>query len=973
MDFSNLNKNQLEAVNHTEGPVLILAGPGTGKTFTIVKRVANLIINKSVDPESILVTTFTKKAANELKFRISLELKESGIPIDIDRMRIGTLHSIFQEIIEAENYILLDDFEQRYLLYKNSNFFESVTGFKEFIENLRSNSSLPISSMIAYFSKLAEHKISNAELTLSNNREIQLLGIFYAAYQTLLDKNSAIDFAKIQTLCLEKLEHDKEFLKKITDEINYIIIDEYQDTNKIQNDIIFKLAEIKKNICVVGDDDQSIYRFRGATVENILNFPKSFVENECKIITLNQNYRSHPDIINFYSEFIRQKNWQKKDEQEKNSEQKNHEENLENFGAEKNKNNFGRMEKFLFSDIGEDKEDEKNHVPRVMKISGKNNSEYTKNIAEFLKYLKEKNIVDDYSQIVFLSSSARFSDFGIIINQLNQAGIKTYSPRTGEFFQRDEIKMFIGLAIIFYKEYFAKLKNEQDFSYEPHHVYYNHCREFLKNYTLNYEREISRWLKIRLEQEEEQEKENREKNSDQEKNMGKKFLPIFYEFFKFEYFKDLFKEKNINAKECELREKNISILAQKIFDYEEKYGSIFSEDFFETYLPFLIEFGINEFEDDEEKVLEEHVSFLTLHQSKGLEFPIVFITDLIKEPIKNEYNKFKQLVNEEVYKISQQKFEEESLEDFYRLYYTGFSRAKNFLFLASIDNRDKKMKKQAPSVFFEKTFDALPDYKIYEEKLSSQMIDRSKSHLSRKRFSFTADVALYLQCPIKYRFLRYTKFPIIDTEKELLGTFIHKTIDSIHRDILKKIPVTETRVKYHLKKNQELISMKNHKIFSEEEIQKAFKDIFAYISHESEALIYIKESELSLSVIREKYILHGTLDLVNEKKGEHEIVDFKTSAIKPEKISENYERQLYIYDYLCNSNNYNVKNLKLYYTSDHENPIFEMQKIPQKQKEVLQEFDLTVENILEKKFFDKTLQKQNCKNCQFRFYCGEEN
>ncbi|MGL4687494.1 MAG: UvrD-helicase domain-containing protein, partial [Fusobacteriaceae bacterium] len=109
MDFTTLNPEQLEAVKTISGPLLILAGPGTGKTFTIVKRVANLIIHEKVDPKSILVTTFTKKAAKELKFKIALELKENNINIDIEQMKIGTIHSILQGIIKTNNQLLLDE------------------------------------------------------------------------------------------------------------------------------------------------------------------------------------------------------------------------------------------------------------------------------------------------------------------------------------------------------------------------------------------------------------------------------------------------------------------------------------------------------------------------------------------------------------------------------------------------------------------------------------------------------------------------------------------------------------------------------------------------------------------------------------------------------------------------------------------------------------------------------------------------
>ncbi len=932
MDFTKLNAEQLEAVTFVEGPVLILAGPGTGKTFTIAKRVANLIINKSVKPESILISTFTKKAATELKIKIALELKENNFVIDIERMKIGTLHSIFQEIIESQNYILLNEFEQRYMLYKNSDIFKKLEGYEEFIEKLRSKSKLPISSLVSYFSKLDEYNIELDTLITSKYREIQLLGIFYSAYKKILEQNSSIDFGKIQLLCLELLNKNKELLAKLNSEIDYIIIDEYQDTNKLQNEIIFKLAGEKQNICVVGDDDQSIYRFRGATVDNILNFTKHFEKNNkiCKVINLKANYRSHSEIIKFYSEFIKRKDW-----------------------------GLGRKEKFLFSGKQQD-ENQKNieEIPRVMKISAKTNLDYVNELAIFIKKLKSDNIIEDYSQIAFLSSSARYSDFTMIIHKLNQEGIKTYSPRTGDFFYREEIKMFLGLAIIFYQDYFEKLKKSDELNYEIHHTYYRDCVNTLKNYTVNSEREISKWIKTKLDS---LPKDNFE------------FMPIFYEFFKFNYCKNIFTQKDDEEiKEYELKEKNISILANKISEYEEKNKNIFSLEFFESYLPFMIEQGVNEYEDEEDKIVKNHISFLTLHQSKGLEFPIVFITNLINEPIKVENNKFKQLIDEEIYGITKQQFEEDSLSDFYRLYYTGFSRAQNFLFLASLDNREKNMKKQSPSLFFAEIFDNLPDYKKYADKITNSMVDSNRKAFITKRFSFTGDISLYSECPIKYRFFRQSKFPQINNKKEYLGTFIHGVIDKIHRDIISKVAVTENRIKYHFNEFQNLLFVKFKVEFSDEELKQALESIMEYIKNNQETLIYIKESELNLSYIRKNYILHGNLDLLKEKNNECEIIDFKTSNVKPENIPLNYEKQLYLYNYLAKNNNYNIKKMKLYYTSDYKEPTMEIFYDENKEKNILEEFDEIVEKILENKVYDKTNNKNYCKECQLRYFCDEE-
>ncbi|MGL5124219.1 MAG: UvrD-helicase domain-containing protein [Fusobacteriaceae bacterium] len=921
MDFSTLNKEQLEAVKTISGPLLILAGPGTGKTFTIVKRVANLIIHEKVNPKSILVTTFTKKAAKELKFKIALELKESNINIDIEQMKIGTIHSILQGIIKTNKQLLLDEFQQKYLLHKNIHLFESIIGYKDFISKLNSSSRLPISTLLSYFSKLSEYQIDITKLYYSSHREIQLLGIFYSIYQKILEDNQVIDFSKIQTLCYDILVNDKELLFKLKKEITHIIVDEYQDTNSLQNKILFLLAGEKKNICAVGDDDQSIYRFRGASVENILNFSKHFEKDNCKIINLKENYRSQPEIINFYSSFIKEKNWKEK-----------------------------RVEKFLFSS-----KKEIFTIPKVMKISGKSNSEYAANITSFIKYLKENNIIKDYSEIVFLSSSAKYSDFNRIIHELNKNNIKTYSPRTGNFFQRDEIKFTIGLALVFYKEYFNKIyKDKNNLEYEDYHAYYRECINYLKNYCSNSNNNsISKWLKIKLE----------------ERNY-KNFLSLFYESFKFDYFKEIFSESNINEKEYELKEKNLSLLARKIFEYEEKNKTIFTEEFFDEYLPFLIECGVFEYEDEEEKILQGHISFLTLHQSKGLEFPIVFLTNLIDKPKIIESNNFKRLVEEEIYGINSHVFQENSEEDFYRLYYTGFSRAKNFLFLSSLDNRLSNVSKPAPSNFFSELFNSLPEYHKHLSEFSHNMIESSPYLPSKKRFSFTGDIALYTHCPTKYRFLKYSFFPIFYTGDEFIGTLVHNTIDSIHKNILNKIPITKKEVILQLKQNYNFMNIKHGINLNKDEKEKILKDIFRYLENSKDTLIYINQSELSLSTIRENYVLYGNIDLLMKNNGIYDIVDFKTSKEIRDKIPENYKKQLIVYEYLALSNNYNVKNLKIYYTSCEENPIVSVQLSENFKNKVLNEFDIVVSKILNKEFFYFCSNKSFCLTCQFKYFCN---
>ncbi|MGL5057625.1 MAG: ATP-dependent helicase, partial [Fusobacteriaceae bacterium] len=307
-----LNSSQKEVVQHTEGPLMVIAGPGTGKTFTLVKKVIYLLTEKKISPESIFITTFTRKAVNELRLRIAEEIKNQNLKIDSNRIKISTFHSFCIEVLEKEKFNILDDLEQRYFIYKNMSHFENVEGFNLLMSSLATNFQPRALLIQKQFNKLSEHNIDSESLISSTNKSVAVLGLVYNKYLTLLKDNNFLDFSTIQSATLNLLEKKPGVIEKLVNQFKYILVDEYQDTNTIQNQILFILFSKVKNICVVGDDDQSIYRFRGATVRNILNFPHKFSHEKFKTVKLEVNFRSNSEIIDFYSKFMNKYNWENK-------------------------------------------------------------------------------------------------------------------------------------------------------------------------------------------------------------------------------------------------------------------------------------------------------------------------------------------------------------------------------------------------------------------------------------------------------------------------------------------------------------------------------------------------------------------------------------------------------------------------------------------------------------------------------------
>ena len=308
-DFGDANERQIEAIQSTSGPVLITAGPGTGKTFTLVQRAIYLIQECGIQPEEIFIATFTEKAAKELVTRITNELAARDISVNVNEMYVGTFHSICLRIIKEhleysrlkKNYRMLDSFDQQYMVFQNLNRFKRITNLDGVI---KSKGWRMAKEICEYANNLSEELVTPEALRQDKDGFVVALGNMLAEYQMLLNEGNLIDFSTIQTECFRILKENPTILEELQEKIKYLMVDEYQDTNYIQEQIVFLLGKTHNNICVVGDDDQGLYRFRGATIRNILEFPTKFSKDECKIVALTENYRSDSDIVEFYNKWM---------------------------------------------------------------------------------------------------------------------------------------------------------------------------------------------------------------------------------------------------------------------------------------------------------------------------------------------------------------------------------------------------------------------------------------------------------------------------------------------------------------------------------------------------------------------------------------------------------------------------------------------------------------------------------------------
>ena len=293
--YDTLNPPQQEAVFHTEGPLLILAGAGSGKTRVLTHRIAHLIADKGVNPFNILAITFTNKAAQEMRERVDKLTGADGMSV-----WVATFHSTCVRILRR--YIDRLGYDNRFTIYDSD---DQKTLMKEICRKLNIDTKkYKERSLLAQISHAKDEMITPDEMEMNAGGDFNQKKVaqVYREYQAALKSNNALDFDDLLVKTVELFQNCGDVLESYQEKFRYIMVDEYQDTNTVQFKFVSLLAARYGNLCVVGDDDQSIYKFRGANIGNILGFERVFPD--AKVIRLEQNYRSTKNILNAANEVI---------------------------------------------------------------------------------------------------------------------------------------------------------------------------------------------------------------------------------------------------------------------------------------------------------------------------------------------------------------------------------------------------------------------------------------------------------------------------------------------------------------------------------------------------------------------------------------------------------------------------------------------------------------------------------------------
>lgn len=825
------NDEQKRAILADGGPLYLTAGPGSGKTRVLLWRTVNLIVFHEIAPERIFLGTFTEKGAHQLREGLrgylAIASERTGKPYDISKMAIGTIHSNCHRILESRalttagrrprSPILLDEFKQYRTVYARRFWTELVEASglgadpeEKIIRYLarRAGSSRhdAVRLAIAFFNRCAEECIDPSKARLPDDEVGTALLRMCVAYRSFLARDPERPLTDLSLL--QQHAYDRLFASQNGSSLfDHVIVDEYQDTNVVQERIYFRLASRSKNLCVVGDDDQALYRFRGATVDNFLAFPdkcKAELGRAAQQISLVTNYRSRRNVVSFANAFIAQTQW--------------------TIG----KRTY-RVDKTPHAAS-------KDGSPAVFVASGAPD-DVAAEVAKKVKELIRKKRVKDPNEIAFLFPSLQSESVQRHKRALEAEGLKVYAPRAGAFLNTKEALDVFGV----YLNVFGK----------PEHVYppfaaWLDGAELTGKALLREDAGLARYVRDRraeihtvLSDEEtllsaastagfEADDEWSDRAKDAMKaapglsdpvrrffgsrsldayvrhqrerrpdrivtvqyvvnracSLDWGVLDLFYELTAFEAFKaafDLAEEGSDEGPIC-----NLSLISDYVARYQEETspvitaqflrGGTFANRLFSNYLYSIFRLAEGEYEDDQDPFPRGRIPFLTVHQAKGLEFPVVVLGNTRKQT--RDASQL-EVVARKLRRAASEPLTSTVVFDIARMFYVALTRPKQALIVCAYRGRG-----QAVNHEFDEPLRTLA--KPVAE-LDAAAIEPDSKHGSAeypRPYSFTGDYIGYKICPRRYMMYRRYDFAPSRAQTMVFGNLVHQTIEDLHQWII---------------------------------------------------------------------------------------------------------------------------------------------------------------------------------------------
>ena len=872
--LNGLNPEQKEAVIHKTGPLLIIAGAGTGKTTVITRRIAYLIEKKIAKPSEILALTFTEKAAAEMEERVDML-----VPYGYVDSWISTFHAFGDRLLRdfslelglPANFKVLTSTEQAIFLRQNIYAFD-LNHFRPIANPLAH-----IEALLNHFSRLKDELISPEEyiefvkkdkkLTLSDIGTIEQekreeLAYAYARYNELMIQSGNLDFGDQIFLAYKLLKENPKVLEECHRKFKYILVDEYQDTNFAQNEIVKLLAKGSNNITVVGDDDQSIYRFRGASISNIMDFTKSF--KNVKQIVLNKNYRSTQEILDSSYKLI----------------QHNNPDRLE----VKNK-----IDKRLISP-------KRGLLPELIHcetLSGEADI-----VARKIKELSTNHTFSYKDFAILVRANSHSEPF---IQSLNMLGIPYAFSGASGLFSQPEVKMLIAfLKCLAYKY------DNLSFHYLATSDLYNINHETLVDYYSESKRQNKSILDII--------------NNDSSQTVEQLLLELKEDIKKFtekkndgtgELLYEYLTEKKYLSRlianpttENEIKISNIAKFFDRIaqFNHSSENRDVLS---FLASLELILEVGDDTASADFDPDLNA-VNILTAHASKGLEWQVVFIVNCVADRFPARKKRDPLPISEELIHESLPEGDFHTEEE-RRLFYVAVTRAKEILFPTCADDYGgKRIKKISP--FALELLDEPNSIKLKNKLSPLEKIERFKKFekiSTRLPMKFQSEILKlsrqqiddYYSCPKKFYFAHVIKIPLLENHHLMYGTAIHAALDHYFARIIKKEKPTLKQLisDYNLAfKSAGFISREQEDLRRTNGISTLTK---FYQEDQNDKKRPTKVEEV-FEFNEENAKVNGRYDLIYENKNEVEIRDFKTSDVREQKdadkrIKESTQMQIY--------------------------------------------------------------------------------
>ena len=878
MTDKRLNPQQIEAVKHLSGPLLIIAGAGTGKTTVITERIKYLILKKNILPSQILALTFTDKAAHEMEERVDV-----AMPYGYTQMWISTFHAFCDRVLRDDahaigldpGYKLISEGESVLMLKKNIfdmglKFFRPLGNPTKFLD-----------ALITHFLRLKDEDISpndyiqwvKKQKASEETQQYLELANSYKKYEELKVRESVMDFSDLISNTLLLFRERKNILKKYQNQFKFILVDEFQDTNYAQNELAMALAGDDKNITVVADDDQSIYRFRGAAISNVLQFKKNFPKS--KTVTLNNNYRSTQPILDAAYRLIQHNN-------------PNRLEIVE--GIDKRLRSHSMAPKKEVELIHENRsEDEADIIARTIKKLTNDKFEY-KDIAILVR-------ANNHAQLITAAL------------QRHRIPFQFLGP--GYLFQQEEVKDLIA--------YLMFLTNLSD-SVSLFRVL---CMDIFNipyielNYLLNFAKKRNLTLfeaLFNIEQ-------SFLKPQTQEKlinfrEMAKRHLEkskkssagqvLYYFLVDSKLFETLSSTDSIKE---ERKVQNIAKFFDRVKNFESDTpdANIFT---LVDWLNLMLQMGDSPQAADIDLKDRDAVNILTVHSSKGLEFKVVFLVNLVSDrfPTRERSEKIPLptgIIKETISLESDFHMEEER-----RLFYVGVTRAKERLYFTAANyyGGGKRAKKLSPFIY-----EALPKLQeqekeknrikqlslteilsSYEEKEENPPAGGEQRQPIKLNYITFSNLQMFDICPLHYKAKVIFNIPTDATRNQTFGISLHKTLYNFYKKISEGNKSSLNLLLSILKKEWLSEGYANKKD-EREKFSQAVKILGKFYKTEYNSSIKPLGLELPFSfVLKNSVKVFGKIDRIDKKGNGIEIIDYKTGLDNP-KADKAHRLQLAMY------------------------------------------------------------------------------